>query len=78
MELEMKLEAYPTVDTSSGMAQVQSKLQALTLQFQEIKKGKEKREGVQCTNFHTKDHHEGECPMVTKYLVAGEQNILVP
>ena len=53
MELAMKLEASLIVDTSSCMAQVQSQLQALTLQLQGIKKGKEKCKGVWCTTCNT-------------------------
>ena len=49
LEVAMKLEASPLQEASAGMAQIQSQLANLTLQLQDIKKGKEIREEVWCT-----------------------------
>jgi hypothetical protein len=49
LEIAMKLEVSSLVgENNTGMAQVQSQLAALTIQLQEITKGKEKCEGVWC------------------------------
>jgi hypothetical protein len=58
----MKLEASPVGENNAGMAQVQSQLAALTIQLQEIMKGKEKHEGVWCITCRTEGHHKDECP----------------
>ena len=44
LELAMKLESTPVGETSAGMMQIQSQLSNLTLQLQDIKKGKEVQE----------------------------------
>ena len=41
LEMEMKLEASPLAETSAGMTNLQNQLDNLTLQLNEIKKGKE-------------------------------------
>ena len=46
LEIVMKLEASPIAETSVGMAQIQNQLANLTLQLQDIKKGKEVGEEV--------------------------------
>ena len=45
----MKSEASLIVETSSRMAQIQNQLANLTLQLQDMKKGKEVSEEVWCT-----------------------------
>jgi hypothetical protein len=42
LEIAMKLEASPVGENGAGMAQVQSQLAVLTIQLQELVKGKEK------------------------------------
>ena len=42
----MKLEASSIAETSVGMTQIQSQLANLTLQLQDMKKGKEVRQEV--------------------------------
>ena len=40
LEIAMKLEASPIAETSVGMTQIQNQLADLTLQLQDIKKGR--------------------------------------
>ena len=40
LDLEMKLEALPIGNGAAGMVQIQSQLANLTIQLQDIKKGK--------------------------------------
>ena len=49
LEIAMKLEASLIAEASAGMAQIQNQLANLTLQLQDIKKGKEVREYFWCT-----------------------------
>ena len=44
LEIVMKLEASPIAETSPGMVQVQNQLSNLTLQLQDMQKGKQVRE----------------------------------
>ena len=46
LELVMKLEASPSGDGATGMIQIQSQLANLTIQLQEIKRGKEVQEDL--------------------------------
>jgi hypothetical protein len=50
----MKLEASPVGENGTGMAQVQSQLATLTIQLQELAKGKEKHKEVWCVTCRTK------------------------
>ena len=43
MEIEMKLESSPIGEIGAGMMQIQSQLANLTLQLQDIKKGKKSK-----------------------------------
>ena len=72
----MKLEASPLQEASVRMAQIHSQLANLTLQLQDIKKGKEIREEVWCTKCRTEGHSKEHCPVYAKYLVAGAPNPL--
>ena len=46
LELAMKLEASPIIDGVVGMVQIQSQLDNLMIQLQDIKKGKECHEDL--------------------------------
>lgn len=72
----MKLEASPIAETSVWMAQIQSQLANLTLQLQDIKKGKETREEVWYTKYRTKGHSKEHFPIFVEYLDTGEPNPL--
>ena len=72
----MKLEASPLQEASAGMAQIQSQLANLTLQLQDIKKGKEIREEVWCTKCRTEGHSKEHCLVYAEYLAAGAPNPL--
>ena len=72
----MKLEASPIAETSAGMAQIQNQLANLTLQLQDIKKGKEVREEVWHTKCRTKGHSREHCPIFAEYLDSGAPNPL--
>ena len=72
----MKLEASSIAETSVGMAQIQNQLANLTLQLQDIKKGKEVREEVWCTKCRTVGHSRKHCPVFEEYLSSGTPNPL--
>ena len=76
LEIAMKLEASPIAETSVGMAQIQNQLENLTLQLQDIKKGKEVREEVWCTKCRTEGHSREQCPIYGEYLGSGALNPL--
>ena len=48
LELKMKLEASPISNGAAGMVQIQSQLANLTIQLQDIKKGKESHKDLWC------------------------------
>ena len=56
VELAMKLEASPIGDGAAGMGQIQSQLDNLMIQLQDIKKGKEAHEDLWCTKCKTDGH----------------------
>ena len=72
----MKLEASPIVETCVGMAQIHNQLANLTLQLQDIKKGKEVRDEVWCTKCRTEGHSREHCPIFVEYLASGAPNPL--
>jgi hypothetical protein len=72
----MKLEASPIGENNTRMAQMQSQLVALTIQLQELVKGKEKREEVRCITCRTKGRHKNQCPSFQQYLNTGALNPL--
>ena len=72
----MKLEALPIAEISVGMVQIQNQLANLTLQLQDIKKGKEVREEVWCTKCRIEGHSREHCPVFAEYLAIGAPNPL--
>ena len=76
LEIVMKLEASLVRETGVGMNQIQSQLANLTIQLQDIKKGREHRGEIWCTQCHTKEHHKDQCPYFWNYLLSGAPNPL--
>ena len=76
LEIVMKLEASPITETSAGMVQIQNQLANLTLQLQDMKKGKQVREEVWCTKWRTKGHSKEQCPVYVEYMESGAPNPL--
>ena len=72
----MKLEALSIAKTSAGMAQIQNQLANLTLQLQDIKKGKEVREEVWCAKCRTEGHSREHCSVFVENLASGMPNPL--
>ena len=72
----MKLEASPIADGAIGMVQIQSQLANLTLQLQDINKGKEGQEDLWCTKCRTDGHTKDNCPTFMNYVVSGAPNPL--
>ena len=72
----MKLEASSIAETSVGMAQIQNQLANLTLQLQDIKKGKQVREELRCTKYRTEGHYKEHCPVYVEYMESGAPNPL--
>ena len=56
LEIVMKLEALPIAKTSPRMVQIQNQLSNLTLQLQDMQKGKQVREDVWYTKCRRKGH----------------------
>jgi hypothetical protein len=75
LEIAMKLESL-LIGDNGGMVQVQTQLDALTIQLAEMTKGNEKRELFWCTKCMTECHHKDEFPTFTQYLVKGVLNQL--
>ena len=76
VEIMMKLEASPIGETRVGMNHIQSQLEKLTIQFQDINKGRELRENVWCTQCQTERHHKDQPPYFLNYLLSGAPNSL--
>jgi hypothetical protein len=58
------------------MAQVQKQLSSLTIQLENLTKGKEKWEKVWCTKCRTEGHHKDEYSVFSQYLESGASNPL--
>ena len=76
LELEMKLEASPIGDGAAGMVQIQSQMANLTIQLQDIKKGKESQEYLWCTKCRMDGHTKDNCPTYMNYISSGAPNPL--
>ena len=76
LEIAMKLQASPVSETGVGMNQIQSQLANMTIQLQDIKKGKEIHEELWCTRCHMKGHHKDQCSDFCDYLLLGAPNPL--
>ena len=76
LEIVMKLEASPVGENVVGMTQIQTHLVNLTLQLQDIKKGKEHREELWCTRCCTDGHTKDNYPDFRNYLLSGAPNPL--
>ena len=72
----MKLEASPIGDGAIGMVQIQSQLANLTIQLQDIKKGKEAQEDLWCTKCRTDGHTKDNCLTYMNYFSSGAPNLL--
>ena len=76
LELEMKLEASPIDDDVVGMVQIQSQLDNLTIQLQDIKKGKEAQEDLWCTKRRMDRHTKDNFLTFMSYISSGAPNPL--
>ena len=68
LEIAMKLEASPVSKTKVGMNQIQSQLENMAIQLQDIKMGKDIHEYVWCTRCRTKGNHKDQCLKFYEYL----------
>ena len=57
-EIAMKLETSPIGESGIGMSQIQSQLMNLTIQLQDIKKGKDVCEEVWCNQCRSEGHNK--------------------
>jgi len=76
LEVAMKLEASPIGEASVGMAQIQTQLANLTIQIQDMKKGKERMDDIWCIKCKTQGHDKDHCPLMQEYLGARAPNPL--
>ena len=76
LEIAMKLDTLPIAETSLGMVQIHNQLSNLTLQLQDMQKGKQVREEVRCTKCRMEGHSKEHCPVYTEYIASGEPNPL--
>ena len=67
----MKFEASPVGEIVVGMNQIQTQLENLTLQLQDIKKVKEEHDELWCTRCHVDGHTKDTCPTFLNYLLLG-------
>ena len=72
----MKLEYSLLGENEIGMNQIQMQLANLTLQLQDINKGKEHHEEVWCTRCHTYGHTKDNYLDYRNYLLLGVPNPL--
>ena len=72
----MKLEASPIGDGAAGMVQIQSQLANLTIQLQDIKKGKESHEYLWCTKCRMDGHTKDNYLTFMNYVTFGAPNPL--
>ena len=61
LEIAMKLEASPIYEIGASMNYIQTQFANLTIQQQEIQKGREHREEIWCTQCHVEGHHKDQC-----------------
>ena len=64
------LESSLIRETGASMMQIQSQLDNITLQLQDIKKGKEIQEDLCSTTCITKGHHKDNYSMLMNYVAA--------
>ena len=76
LELAMKMEASPIADGAACMVQIQSQLANLTLQLQDIKKGKEGQEDLWCTKCRMDGHIKDNYLTFMNYVASGAPNPL--
>ena len=76
LETVMRLEASPKGETMVGMNEIQAQLANLTLQLQDIKKAKEDRDDLWCTQCHVDGHTKDTCLTFRNYLLSGASNPL--
>ena len=76
MELAMKLEDSPIGYGTGGMIQIQSHLDNLTIQLQDIKRGKEVQEDLWCTRCRERGHTKDDFPTYMNYISSGALNPL--
>ena len=74
LEIAMKLESSSVGDTGSRMIQIESQLANLTVQLQDIKRGKEVQEELWCTRCQTEGHHKDNFSMLMNYVAVGAPN----
>jgi hypothetical protein len=69
----MKLESSPMGESNSGMSQILSQLTSLSLQVEDMKKGKRKykREEIWCIRCKSEGHDKENCPLFHEYLSSG-------
>ena len=72
----MKLEASPIRESVVRTNQIQAQLANLTLQLQDIRKGKEKHADIWCTRCHVNGHTKYTFLDFRNYLLYGSANSL--
>ena len=78
LEIAMKLEASPIGESNAGMVQIQKQLAKLTIQLDDIKRGKEVKEEIWCIRCRAKGHDKDNCPLFQNYLNTRAPNPLNP
>ena len=72
----MKLESSLIGDGGTGMMLIQLQLANLTVQIQDIKKGKESHEEFWCTRCQMDGHTKDNCSLYMNYISSGVPNPL--
>ena len=76
LELAMKVDASPIGDGATGMIRIQSRLANLTIQLQDMKRGKEAHEDIWCTRCQTDGHTKYEILTYMNYISSSGSNTL--
>ena len=75
LEITMKLESLPIQETGVGMMQIQSQLDNLMLQLQDIKKGEEMQEELWCIRCRMVGHNKDNYSATINYVAAEMLNL---
>lgn len=78
LEISMNLEASPIIHTHAGVQNIQHQLANLTLELQDVNRGKETRLEVWCTKCKAEGHYKDQCLMFRDYLGSGANNRVNP
>lgn len=81
LEIVMEMEASSVGDSHAVVQQIQNQLTMLTLELQDLKKGKEFRPEISkvwCMTCKAEGHYKDQCPIFRDYIATGAPNLVNP